>query len=338
MILWQRLGEMRVLFVDDEEGVRNLAKEFLESENRDIEVNIASSGAQALSILGEKSYDVIVADYRMSGMDGLELLDHLRSRENDIPFILLTARGMEEVAMRALNLGADRYLKKAPDPSKQYRELTEAILDVVEESKGTFNLGMLPSRIRRLLVDMLEGRVREIGPRYEVSAEEKVSYPGLEGYIETSSVEFMEVLELLADEEILLREFSDKHIICPEDGSYMEYLTRCPVCNSMDIIREEMIEHLECGHVRPVEDFVTDAGDYVCPKCNRNLRAIGVDYSRMGDVYRCSECQEVFDTPEEIFRCVTCREVYQKGQVDFEKVYRYTLNPEKRGWLRLRLS
>lgn len=329
---------MRVLFIDDEEGVRDLAKEYLEGENPDMEVWTASSGTQALSMLEEESFDVIVADYMMSGMDGLEILDYLRSREYDIPFILLTARGMEEVAMRALNLGADRYLKKVPDPNQQYQQLTEAIVDVAETSRTTFNPGMLPSYVKELLVDMLEGKVRRIKPRYELSPKKRVSYPDAERYLENPPEELMDILELLAEEGILLREFFDKHLVCPEDDSSMEYLTRCPVCNSLDIIREEMIEHLECGHTRPVKDFITEEGDYVCPKCNRELRAIGVDYSRMGEVYRCPECNEISDSPEEIFRCLKCGEIYQKDEVDFEKVNMYTLNPKKRAWLRLRLS
>ncbi|KXA92234.1 hypothetical protein AKJ64_03685 [candidate division MSBL1 archaeon SCGC-AAA259E17] len=84
-------------------------------------------------MLEENDYDAVVSGYQMSGMDGLEFLETVREdRESDIPFIVFTGKGREEVAMEALNLGADRYLQKGEDPKSQYGVLADAIVDEVE--------------------------------------------------------------------------------------------------------------------------------------------------------------------------------------------------------------
>ncbi len=118
---------MRLLFVDDDQGLLDQAKYVLEKENEDFEVIPAQSADEALKKLNKNDLDIIISDYKMPGMDGLELLKTLREEGNDIPFIIFTGKGREEIAMRALNLGADRYFRKGGDPISQYEVLAKAI-------------------------------------------------------------------------------------------------------------------------------------------------------------------------------------------------------------------
>ncbi len=119
---------MKILMVDDERMLLEQAKIFLEKRNEEFEIEPATSAEKALKKLEEEDYDVVVSDYQMPEMDGLEFLEELREeRENDIPFIMFTGKGREEVAMKALNLGADRYLQKGGDPKSQYGVLAQAI-------------------------------------------------------------------------------------------------------------------------------------------------------------------------------------------------------------------
>ncbi|MGM0404792.1 MAG: response regulator [Thermoplasmatota archaeon] len=117
----------RILFVDDDQGLLDQAKYVLEKENEDFEVIPAQSADEALERLNKNGLDIVVSDYKMPGMDGLELLKKLREKGNDIPFIIFTGKGREKIAMRALNLGADRYFRKGGDPISQYEVLTKAI-------------------------------------------------------------------------------------------------------------------------------------------------------------------------------------------------------------------
>ncbi len=119
---------MKVLFIDDEPDLLEQAKIFLEKEKSELEVETINSAEKALKMLEEEDYDVVVSDYQMPEIDGLSFLKILRKeKQNDVPFIMFTGKGREEVAMEALNQGADRYLQKGGDPRSQYGVLAIAI-------------------------------------------------------------------------------------------------------------------------------------------------------------------------------------------------------------------
>ncbi len=115
-----------LLYVDDEPALLDIGKLFLERSGG-VAVTTAESALEALHMLGRKRFDAIVSDYRMPDMDGIELLQHLREQGNDIPFIIFTGKGREEVAVEALNSGADFYVQKGGDPKAQFAELQHKI-------------------------------------------------------------------------------------------------------------------------------------------------------------------------------------------------------------------
>ncbi len=119
---------MKILIVDDERDFLEQTEIFLGQLESDLEIDSVLSAEEALEELKKQDYDAIVSDYQMPGMDGLDLLKVLREeRDIDIPFIIFTGKGREEVAMEALNLGADRYLQKGGDPRAQYSVLANAM-------------------------------------------------------------------------------------------------------------------------------------------------------------------------------------------------------------------
>ena len=81
-------------------------------------------------------YDVVISDYEMPQKNGLEFLTELRKQNNNIPFILFTGKGREEVAIKALNLGADGYFNKQGNPETVYGELVHGMKLGVEHWKS----------------------------------------------------------------------------------------------------------------------------------------------------------------------------------------------------------
>ncbi len=113
----------RAIYVDHETGLLEVTKRFLEKDPRISEVLITDSPEEALELALSGKADVMVSDYEMPRMDGLELLKAMRSNECDIPFILFTGRGRESVAIDAIDNGADFYIQKGGDPRSQFVEL-----------------------------------------------------------------------------------------------------------------------------------------------------------------------------------------------------------------------
>src|SRR4051812_25512793 len=103
----------RVLIVDDESSVLFMLREVL--EERGHEVLSAASGVQAaaMSDAGQlEEVELVLTDFAMPQLDGLGLLAHLQRQNPELPVVLLTARGSERLAARAIKQGAFDYLPK----------------------------------------------------------------------------------------------------------------------------------------------------------------------------------------------------------------------------------
>ncbi len=143
---------IRVLLVDDEPAFLEQAQEFLERENNELEIITSTSSKEGLEIFGEESIEVIVSDFKMPEINGLEFLEKIRGdKDSEIPFIILTGRGREDVAMEALNLGADRYLQKGGDPKTLYGLLEDAVYQEFENYKRDKELKKREERLNAVL-------------------------------------------------------------------------------------------------------------------------------------------------------------------------------------------
>ncbi len=122
-------NDVKILLVDDQPRLLDQAELFLEKRKESLNIETSGSPKKGLEMISEREYDVIVSDYQMPCMDGLEFLETVRKNENGIPFIMFTGKGREEVAKKALNLGADRYLQKKGNPEEMFSRLADAILE-----------------------------------------------------------------------------------------------------------------------------------------------------------------------------------------------------------------
>ncbi|OPX92586.1 MAG: Sporulation initiation phosphotransferase F [Syntrophorhabdus sp. PtaU1.Bin002] len=105
---------MRLLVVDDEENIRFLFKEELEEEG--YEVDLASSGLEALSKIKDSPYDLVVLDIKMPGMSGIQTLNEIKNINKDLPVILCSAYG--EFKQDFSSWVSDGYVVKSADTSE----------------------------------------------------------------------------------------------------------------------------------------------------------------------------------------------------------------------------
>lgn len=103
---------LRVLVVDDAEGDRRLVREHIRAWDADARIEEADGGEAALELAEPDRFDLLVVDYRMPGMDGIALVERLRSRHIRAPIIMLTGQGDEQVVVAAMKAGAWDYLSK----------------------------------------------------------------------------------------------------------------------------------------------------------------------------------------------------------------------------------
>ncbi|MBI5368304.1 MAG: response regulator [Planctomycetes bacterium] len=103
----------RILLVEDNVNYHILTRRALEAEHIPCEIETAVSGDDCLERLTHCSYDLILLDYSLPGMDGLRLLKELRARNYLLPVVMVTGMGNEEIAVQAMKLGAYDYLVKS---------------------------------------------------------------------------------------------------------------------------------------------------------------------------------------------------------------------------------
>lgn len=101
----------KILIVDDQKGIRLLLDEVFRSEK--YETYLASNGIEALTLLNEvDQIDCVLLDYRIPGMDGLEIIRRIKEVNEQIPIFMMTAFGEQETIETANDLGVEKYFIK----------------------------------------------------------------------------------------------------------------------------------------------------------------------------------------------------------------------------------
>lgn len=122
-----------VLIVDDEPQVRDIVATYLERDG--FMVRTAQDGEEALAAIRAKRPDALVLDLMLPKINGLQVLQTLRDDGDDVPVIVLSARGKENERVAGLELGADDYLAKPASP----REIAARVRAVLRRSRPTAN-------------------------------------------------------------------------------------------------------------------------------------------------------------------------------------------------------
>lgn len=122
----------RVLHVDDEPDFVEMTAIFLERIQDQFTVISETSAEAGLNRLEDEQIDCVISDYQMPRMDGIEFLQAVREDHPDLPFILCTARGSEEVASEAIAAGVTDYIQKGSD-TDHYEVLANRVLNAIEQ-------------------------------------------------------------------------------------------------------------------------------------------------------------------------------------------------------------
>ena len=159
--------ETKILIIDDDQELGEMLAEFLSPDHLD--VSACLSGEDGLEALRDKSYDLLILDIMLPGMNGLDVLKVVRER-SEIPVIMLTARGDDVDRILGLEFGADDYLAKPFNP----RELLARIKAIMRRTRsderrgGSVVVGMLEFDVRSRRVEASGQSIRLTGTEFEL--------------------------------------------------------------------------------------------------------------------------------------------------------------------------
>ena len=121
----------RILVVDDNQDSREVVKALIAAAHSGYQIDLAADADEAISSIGERSYDLFVLDYMMPEMSGVELCRWIRLANRRVPVLFLSALAGPMHKLIAMEAGATEYLTK-PDGLEQ---LAEAVPRLIEESR-----------------------------------------------------------------------------------------------------------------------------------------------------------------------------------------------------------
>ena len=131
----QELPVIRVLFVDDNQDIGNIFKSFLEAKKQ-FQVTACISAAEGLEFLSSHQVDAIISDYAMPEINGIAFLEIIKQQFPDMPFIMLTGEDTKEIAIAALNAGADFYQNKSDELDIQTLDIAKKVRVLVSRREA----------------------------------------------------------------------------------------------------------------------------------------------------------------------------------------------------------
>lgn len=201
---------IHVLYVDDSPLDRQLVRDTLERENTRFVLTEADSREEFEQRLNEGGYDVVLSDFNILGYEGLQVIEAVRAKTPDIPVVLFTGTGSEEIAVEAMKKGASDYVIKSASHVKRLPLTIEAVLKNkrleiqhardqrrLKESEEIFR-SLFENSLDAILLTAPDGRIFKANPhacKMLGYTEQEIVESGRDGVVDTTDPRLSRLLE-----------------------------------------------------------------------------------------------------------------------------------------------
>lgn len=286
-----------VLIIEDSKSTCLLLKEYLKGMGYS-DISIAETGRDGLDVfknLHEKGVKpIILLDYFLPDMDARSIMTQLLELEPTVRVILETATEKSDSGVTELiRRGIYQYLEK-PIRLEKLKE----VFDTLEEEQKFFEKESAQTQAFKKAEERFYDQVD-----FLLKSHKQISMAMIQQYVESSSDELTSHIEDLIQDGKIVKLDKIKEICCPGCSSVKTIQTfSCPSCGENDFKLTKLIEHFKCGNFSEESTYE----DNKCPKCKKEIKAVGVDYKVMQNHYVCNSCREVFQELSFRFLCLKC--------------------------------
>ncbi len=181
--------------------------------------------------------------------------------------------------------------------------------------------------VSKRLVQFLYTRDAKLHPIKNRHSKIGYNYPFIGLYFTEKEFNIEKQLQDLIEDGVLSVSLKDKVQLCNTcNDSFLIYKETCPKCSSIDLQAQDIIHHFTCAHVAPQEQFINSKDDNLqCPKCDKYLRHIGIDYDKPSSIYNCNTCDHDFQIAQVLSECHSCDKVNTLEELIEVTIYDYHL-------------
>jgi len=295
-----------ILIIEDSKATGILLTEFL--KNLGYENIITSEDGKGGITTYKELQDagknaIILLDYNLPDMDARSIMTQLLDISPNVKVILETATDKsDEGVTELLRQGLYQYI------SKPIRfEVLKEVFSTLEKEKQFFEK---EDAMIQILKKAEEEKYSAIN--FLLKSHKQISQAMIEEYAEAKGEDIVKYLDDLESKGKIVKLEEKKEIACRQCGSIKITQTFfCPSCKENDFKITKLIEHFKCGNFSPEASYEDDK----CPKCKKEIKAVGVDYRIMPNQYVCNSCGEIFQEIASRFLCLKCENKFPIEEV-----------------------
>jgi uncharacterized OB-fold protein len=194
-------------------------------------------------------------------------------------------------------------------------------IDLLQSTTTNLDINISLKILRYMFV-----RTTKLIPYSNIHNQFGYTYPIIDHIFDKSDYVIYDVFEYLDSKKLLIKTFFEKSHYCPNCSSaFINFKETCTQCGSSNITHNYLIHHFVCANVAQEQNYVRN-DKLICPKCDKELKHIGVDYDKPSVVYNCNECTHVFQEPDVMCTCFNCHNTYSVDNLKLKTIYSYELS------------
>ncbi len=295
-----------ILIVEDSPAIGILLKNYLEKLGYS-QIRICDTGSSAIAafndLVAHNKQPIVLLDYMLPDMDARSVLTQMLEKKPDVRVILETATEKDDEGIKELiRLGVYQYLEKPI----RFQSLKD-IMDIMEKEQSFFTkeseqvelLKQAENEAEEKIIDHIDFILKSAN---QISLNKITAILGFTDDFITS------YLQKLEQEGKIIQLGEKKEIACNQcDSVKTSQIFFCPNCKNSNFKLGKLIEHYDCGNISEESTYQDDK----CPNCNKEIKALGVDFRVMQNHYICNSCKDFFPEISIEYLCLKCENKFK---------------------------
>lgn len=245
------------------------------------------------------------------------------------PLFLMNYRQTHDPLVSELHDGVLFSFEQLPEMAGKVRELFMLSTQLENTQPNSFE-----AQIFKRTVNFMFTRGRKmLAPVIDPHSVIGNTYPELSiNFDREEGSQVLDILDWAEREGMIWPDFADKIYLCNNCSSgLLSYREVCPHCNSSHVDSQDLVHHFPCAHIAPISEFRNPVdGTMSCPKCNKQLRHIGVDYDKPSVINKCNNCSSSFQDMFVKAKCLNCQQDTDVQYLVPRNLYKYKFTKKGR--------